>query len=106
MVNLELSNFEGEVQIFPINPMPLTGVGKVFKPQLRWDAATRVLTKALLPLAKKRIDYSVRVGPHGGHGSIATVTIAHVPDDERDAITEEVHRILSPLVLRHEIAFK
>ena len=27
------------VQIFQINPMPLTGVGKVFKPQLRWNAA-------------------------------------------------------------------
>ena len=35
------------VQIIPIDPMPLTGVGKVFKPQLRWDAAqTRVHQRA------------------------------------------------------------
>ncbi len=35
------------VQVIPIDPMPLTGVGKVFKPQLRWDAATRVFDKVL-----------------------------------------------------------
>ena len=32
------------VQVISIDPMPLTGVGKVFKPQLRWDAAGRVFT--------------------------------------------------------------
>ena len=94
------------VQIFHVDPMPLTGVGKVFKPQLRWDAATRVLTKTLLPLADKGIDCSVRVGPHGSHGSIAMVTIVDVPEHERDAVAEEVHTKLAPFVLRYEIVFK
>ena len=94
------------VQIFQIDPMPLTGVGKVFKPQLRWDAATRVLTRSLAPLAEKGIDCSVRVGPHGSHGSMATVTVVHVPEHERDAVSEKVHSTLAPFVLRHEIVFK
>ena len=64
------------VQIFQIDPMPLTGVGKVFKPHLRWDAATRALTKILAPLKEKAIACNVHVGAHGSHGSIATVTIA------------------------------
>jgi fatty-acyl-CoA synthase len=93
------------VQIFCIDPMPLTGVGKVFKPQLRWDAATRALTKILMPLAEKGIDCSIQVGPHGSHGSMATVTIAHIPVQKRDAIAEEVHTMLAPFVLRHEIIF-
>mgnify|MGYP006263870231 CR=1 FL=1 len=38
------------VQIISIDPMPLTGVGKVFKPQLRWNAAKRVFTDVLAPL--------------------------------------------------------
>ena len=78
----------------------------MFKPQLRWDAATRALTKFLVPLTERGIDFSVRVGPHGNHGSIATVTIAHLAKRERDAVAEEVHTILGPFVLRHEIAFK
>lgn len=30
------------VQIIPVDPMPLTGVGKVFKPRLRRDTARHV----------------------------------------------------------------
>ena len=93
------------VQIFQIDPMPLTGVGKVFKPQLRWDAATRALTKILAPLTEKGIDCSVHVGPHGSHGSVATVTIVHVAEHKRDAVAKEVQTMLAPFVLRHEIVF-
>jgi fatty-acyl-CoA synthase len=91
------------VQIIPIDPMPLTGVGKVFKPQLRWDAATRVFTKVLTPLRDRGIDCTVKVGPHGSHGSIATVTLARVPEETREAVANEVHTLLAPFVIRHEV---
>ncbi len=94
------------VQIIPIDPMPLTGVGKVFKPQLRWDAAGRVFDKVLTPLRERGIDCRVKVGPHGSHGSIATVTLAKVPDATREAVTNEVHTILAPFVIRHEVTHK
>ncbi|MGZ5870533.1 MAG: acyl-CoA synthetase [Bradyrhizobium sp.] len=92
-------------QIIPIDPMPLTGVGKVFKPQLRWDAAKRVFTGALAPLVDRGIDCTVQVGPHGSHGSIATVTIAHVPEQKREAIANEVDTILAPFVMRHQTVY-
>jgi fatty-acyl-CoA synthase len=94
------------VQIFCIDLMPLTGVGKIFKPQLRWDAASRAFTKVLVSLVEKGIECKVRVGPHGSHGSMATVTLVHVPNHRRDAFAEEVHTRLAPFVLRHEIVFK
>ncbi len=90
-------------QIFPIDPMPLTGVGKVFKPKLRWDAAKRVFTGVLAPLKERGLNCEVQVGPHGSHGSIATVTIAHVPEHKREAIDNEVDTLLAPFVMRHEI---
>jgi fatty-acyl-CoA synthase len=92
------------VQIIPIDPMPLTGVGKVFKPQLRWDAARRVFTGVLSPLMERGVDCKVEVGPHGSHGSIATVTLKNVPPESREAVTNEVHTILAPFVMRHEVA--
>ena len=92
------------VQIIPIDPMPLTGVGKVFKPQLRWDAARRVFTAILAPLRDRGIDCSVKVGAHGSHGSIATVTL-RVPEDQREAVANEVHTLLAPFVMRHEVVF-
>jgi fatty-acyl-CoA synthase len=94
------------VQVFQINPMPLTGVGKVFKPQLRWDAATRIFAEVLSPLQGKGIYCNVHVGPHGSHGSLATVSVAHVPDNKRRAIADEVRKMLAPFVLRHEIVFR
>jgi len=92
-------------QIIPIDPMPLTGVGKVFKPRLRWEAAKRVFTGVLAPLVERGIDCEVQVGPHGSHGSIATVTITHVPEHKREAIANEVDTILAPFVMRHEIVY-
>ena len=91
------------VQIIPIDPMPLTGVGKVFKPQLRWDAAKRVFTGVLSPLRERGVDCKVEVGPHGSHGSVATVTLKNVPPESREAITNEVHTMLAPFVMRHEV---
>jgi fatty-acyl-CoA synthase len=85
--------------------MPLTGVGKVFKPKLRWDAATRVFGGVLGPLREKGIDCKVEVGPHGSHGSVATVTLAGIAEDERKTIAEEVATLLSPFVIRHEVVF-
>jgi fatty-acyl-CoA synthase len=93
------------VQIIPIDPMPLTGVGKVFKPQLRWDAAKRVFTNILAPLVERGMNCKVEVGPHGSHGSIATVTIANVPEHEREAVANEVHTLLAPFVMRHQIVY-
>jgi fatty-acyl-CoA synthase len=94
------------VQILQINPMPLTGVGKVFKPQLRWDAAARVFTAILSPLLEKGIDCRVSVGPHGSHGSIATISVARVPEDKQTGIADEVHKMLAPFVLHHDVVFK
>ncbi|HLZ04792.1 MAG TPA: acyl-CoA synthetase [Bradyrhizobium sp.] len=91
------------VQIIPIDPMPLTGVGKVFKPQLRWDAAQRVFSGVLSPLLERGIDCKVKVGAHGSHGSVATVTLSGVGKDEREAVTNEVHTMLAPFVMRHEV---
>ncbi|MDE2376856.1 acyl-CoA synthetase [Bradyrhizobium sp.] len=93
------------VQVIPIDPMPVTGVGKVFKPRLRWDAAQRVFTAVLSPLAGKGIDCKVKVGAHGSHGSIATVTVTGVPANMHDAVTGEVDKLLGPFVMRHEVVF-
>ena len=90
-------------QIIVIDPMPLTGVGKVFKPQLRWDAAQRVFTQRLTALREQGLSYEVGVGAHDTHGTLATVTIKDVPKGSRDAVARQVHEVLNPFVIRHEV---
>ena len=93
------------VQVIAVDPMPLTSVGKIFKPRLRWDAATRVFTGILAPLREKGIACAVEVGAHGSHGSVATVTVTDLPEDRHAAVAEEVRQLLGPFVMRHEIRF-
>jgi fatty-acyl-CoA synthase len=94
------------VNVVLIEAMPLTGVGKVFKPQLRWDAAQRVFASALADLSQRGASVAISVAAHPVHGNLATVSIAGVPAAERAAIEQQVHERLNPFVLRHEIAWR
>jgi fatty-acyl-CoA synthase len=91
------------VAIYQVNPMPLTGVGKVFKPQLRWDATRRVLTHILAPLEARGARCEVTVGAHETHGSIAKVVVHGVAEAERAGVAAEAQKLLAPFVIRHEI---
>ena len=84
----------------------LTAVGKVFKPQLRWDATRRVFTQTLSPLADEGVALTVSVGAHGTHGSLATVTVSGVPAAQRADIEQRIHQLLNPFVIRHDIAWQ
>jgi fatty-acyl-CoA synthase len=93
------------VSVISLETMPLTGVGKIFKPQLRWDAAQRVFTKALEPLAESGIRFNVSVGAHETHGTLAKVTIAGASETARENIAHKVHEALAPFVIRHEVGW-
>ncbi len=95
------------VAVLLVDAIPLTGVGKVFKPQLRWDAAQRVFAATLAPLVAQGVPLSVAVGAHGTHGTLATVTVAGIalPTHERERIEALVHQHLNPFVIRHQIVW-
>jgi fatty-acyl-CoA synthase len=90
-------------QILLIDPMPLTAVGKVFKPQLRRDAAQRVFAQRLTALREQGISCEVSVDAHDTHGTLAIVTMQDVSSGSRDALAQQVHEALNPFVIRHEI---
>jgi fatty-acyl-CoA synthase len=87
------------VQLHIIEAMPLTGVGKVFKPQLRWDAAERKVRAMLADLEQGDVRIDVKAGTHATHGSLITVRL-HGGSGATEA---EIHRRLDPLVTRHEV---
>lgn len=95
------------VAIHTIEIMPLTGVGKVFKPRLRWDAAQRVLSRILIDaLAGTGAEVAVSVGPHGTHGSLAEIVVSCPADASRAQIESAVRERLAPFTLRSEIIWK
>ena len=93
------------VQVYFVEAVPLTAVGKVFKPALRWDAAQRAVTRMLADLQQPGSELSVKVAAHSTHGSLITVAIADSAEGGRAALERQVNERLDPLVLRHEIVW-
>ena len=91
-----------------IDAVPLTGVGKVFKPQLRWDAAQTVFAQLLAPLSTDTVKVTVVVVADGQHGTLARVTLQTAGGEAlapavREAAVQRVHSVLNPFVIRHVV---
>ena len=54
--------------------MPLTEVGKISKPPLRWAQIEAVFREALAPLAEAGIETEVSVSESQQHGTLAKVS--------------------------------
>ncbi|TAL73278.1 MAG: acyl-CoA synthetase [Burkholderiaceae bacterium] len=91
------------VHLYFIDAIPLTGVGKVFKPALRWDATRRAVELMLADLQPPGGNLTVEVGAHAAHGSLITVAITGVAEPARALLERQVHERLNPLVTRHEV---
>jgi fatty-acyl-CoA synthase len=94
------------VDVIIQDTIPLTGVGKVFKPALRWDAAQRVFSGLLAPLQADGIGVDVQVGAHGTHGALATVNISGLAGADRIVFEAKVAEQLAPFSLQHQVAWQ
>jgi fatty-acyl-CoA synthase len=94
------------VQLYFVDTIPLTAVGKVFKPALRWDAAERAVRRMLAPVTAAGCGVDVAVGAHVEHGTLVTITLSCDSAPARAAFEQQVHAALDPLPLRHVIAWR
>ncbi len=90
------------VAVHPIEPMPLTAVGKIFKPALRIDAARRVAEQLLEGVFPAADDARVEVVADPTHGQVLRVA-AGSPAATREALAAAVAQRLGPLTWRHEL---
>ena len=90
------------VQVVAIPTMPLTGVGKIFKPALRLDAAQRAFDAAVAPLKATGVDVSVTVRNDPTHGTLAVVRVAGAP---QEATVKKCAELLGGFQIRHVVEF-
>ncbi len=93
------------VQVVPIPVMPVTGVGKIFKPALRLDAAQRAFDAALAPLRAEGVTAMVSVGSDATHGTLATVRVTAAGGATKDAIAKRCTELLGGFQIRHVVTF-
>jgi len=87
------------VDIWLMDALPQTAVGKIYKPALRLDAARRAFEAALEPLGAA---IEVNVAAHPVHGTLTTVT---APAAERAKLEGEIGEILGAYAIAHEITW-
>ncbi|MBW1888416.1 MAG: AMP-binding protein, partial [Deltaproteobacteria bacterium] len=90
-------------EVIIMDEIPLTAVGKVFKPALRWDAIKRVYQKELEALGKVADSVEVVVNEDQVYGSLATLTIKAAPDVSKEKIKEKVDDILAPYTIKYRL---
>jgi fatty-acyl-CoA synthase len=93
------------VQVVPIPTMPLTGVGKIFKPALRLQAAQRAFEAALTPLRNEGVAASVIVRDDSTYGTLAWVRIEACNGTDRDTVVRRCADLLGGFQLRHSVDF-
>lgn len=93
-------------EVILIDSMPLTPVGKIFKPALRWDAIRRVYESELAALSDLAASVEVTVGEHKVHGSLARIRVCALPGVSSDAVERRVSEILARYTVRYELEFR
>ncbi|HEY6983148.1 acyl-CoA synthetase [Reyranella sp.] len=93
------------VQVVPIPVMPVTGVGKIFKPALRLDAAQRAFDAALAPLTAEGVKAEVTVRNDVTYGTLAEVRVADAPAASRAAIEKRCAELLGGFQIKHAVEF-
>ncbi len=90
-------------EIIIVDEIPLTPVGKVFKPALRWDAAKRTYERELLKLEKIIENFSVSVGEDKIHGTKVKIELTPKEGISKDELRSKVADILIGFPLYYEL---
>ena len=93
------------VEIFVVDELPLTDVGKPAKLKLRYDAATRAFSAALAPHAGSEVRIAVEVGPDDAHGTLATIRVSAGGEVAREEIEARIREVMNSYTVAHAIVW-
>ncbi len=103
-----LQNEIGERAAIPkeiaiIDEVPLTTVGKIFKPALRWQAIQKVYQSELEGLGDLVESAAVEVSEDKVHGSLASITIQAGSRATEDQIKEKVDELMARYTVKYSL---
>jgi len=90
-------------EVFIIDQVPLTPVGKIFKPALRWEAIKQVYRKELQVLGDMVDSVEVTVKEDKVHGSLAVITVKPASNASAEEIKDRVDNILTRYTIRYHL---
>ncbi len=86
-----------------VEAVPLTPVGKIFKPALRWEAIRKAYAQELEALGAMARSVAVTVGEDKVHGALAVIRIQPASGVSVEAIEARVQEILARYTIRFRV---
>lgn len=86
--------------IYIIDKIPLTAVGKIYKPALRLDAIRRTFEETLKSVRDRGIDFDLTIQQNPEQGQIAIISFA---EEVLPELTHEIHALLKGFAIPTEI---
>ncbi len=93
-------------QVFIVPQIPLTPVGKIFKPALRWESIRKVYLHELSALEDLVSKIEVAVSEDKVHGSLVTITIHPSPGVSEETIRDKTAEVLARYTVRYQLNFR
>ena len=91
-------------EIYIVDEIPLTPVGKIFKPSLRWQSIQRVYEAELEVLGDMVETIDISVSEDKIHGSMAEIHIKAKQRASTDEIRQKVADILARYTVKYTLA--
>ncbi len=91
-------------EVVILDELPLTSVGKIFKPALRWDATRRVYEDTLKALEGLTSSIQVGVVEDKVHGALAHIDIQPAEGVSGQEIEKKVEDLLSRFTIRYQLS--
>jgi fatty-acyl-CoA synthase len=92
-------------QVFILPQIPLTPVGKIFKPALRWESIRRVYAQELTALSGSAEKIEVAVTEDKIHGALAIITVTPGTGVSRETIKEKMDELLARYTVKYQVVF-
>ena len=90
-------------EVIILDQIPLTPVGKIFKPALRWDAIKRVYESELRGLGDMISSLDVKVKEDKVHGALAVIEVKPGQGVTGDQITQAIADLLAKYTVRYTV---
>ena len=90
-------------EIAVLDEIPLTPVGKIFKPALRWDAINRVYQSEIEELAPFGEHFEVAVGEDMLHGSVVSIRIKPGAEISTEKISASFAELIPRLTVKYRL---
>ena len=85
-----------------VDEIPLTQVGKIFKPALCWQAIKKAYASELEAIKDLVESMDVTVAEDKIHGSLATITVKPAAGIDEDQIENRIHQALASYTVKYK----